>query len=242
MRRPLIGITSSLEKAEYPKTLQLNRLYAEAIYAAGGLPMILPVLEDRESIEETIQRIHGLLLPGGVDVDPLLFHEEPFPGQGRIDPQRDAFELMALKLSYSMKRPCLGICRGCQMIAVALGGTLYQDIEREMKDTMLKHSQEAPYWYPTHSIEIERESILGEIYGSTEAVVNSFHHQAVKDTGPHLYTSAKAPDGIIEAIEHRGDFFFMGVQWHPEHLWEREEETLDLFRTFVKRSKETYTP
>lgn len=239
LKRPLIGIASSIEAGEHPKTLQINSLYAEAISAAGGLPIILPIFQDKTLIREAIERIHGLLLPGGVDVDPLLFHQEPLPGQGRIDPLRDAFELEAIKEIISLKKPCLGICRGCQMITVALEGTLYQDMGQRKDKENLKHSQDAPYWYPTHSILIEEGSLLEKIYGANKASVNSFHHQAIEDPGPYLYASAKATDGIIEAIEYRQETFVMGVQWHPEHLWERDDRALGLFTYFVDQSRET---
>lgn len=200
--------------------------------------MILPIFQDKSLIRESIERIHGLLLPGGVDVDPLIFHQEPLPGQGRIDPLRDRFELEAIKHILTLKKPCLGICRGCQMITVALEGTLYQDIKLREGEERLKHSQDAPYWYPTHSIYIEKGSILEKIYGTNKTVVNSFHHQVIEDPGPYLLVSAKAPDGVIEAIEYRGEASIIGVQWHPEHLWKKDERTLGLFQYFVDRSRE----
>lgn len=234
-QRPFIGITPSQELDQSP-TYKLNSLYAQAIVEAGGLPIILPVLQEKKLIEGLINGIKGLLLSGGVDVNPLLFKEEPHPKMGRIDPYRDFFELEALQIALAQGKPCLGICRGCQVINVALGGTIIQDIPAEKPGT-LKHYQEAPYWHPTHTIQIEEDSLLEGILKGRKRTVNSFHHQGVKDLGRDLKGSAYAPDGIIEAIEHEKDLFIMGIQWHPEHLWQKEEASKALFQALVDRAK-----
>lgn len=237
-RRPIIGITPSLEEENELQNIQLNYIYAAALVEAGGLPVILPPFQEKGLIQECLTRIDGLLLSGGVDVDPLLFQEEPHPRMGRIDPYRDFFELEAVRGIWELKKPCLGICRGCQVINMALGGSIFQDLELQKKEGLLKHTQQAPRWYPTHSVTVKDGSLLHRIYGHSRLVVNSFHHQVVKEPPPHFQIAAWAPDGIIEAIEHTRDPFIIGVQWHPETLWEKDEKTRDLFRYFVNQAKE----
>lgn len=236
-KKPLIGITPSLEEGEDLQNIQLSSLYSQALAAAGGLPLILYPFQEKGLIEEVLTRIDGLLLSGGVDPDPLLFQEEPLPQMGRIDPYRDFFELEAVKGIFHLKKPCLGICRGCQIMNIALGGTIVQDISSEKERDPLKHAQKAPRWYPTHSVKLQRGSILREIYPTSTITVNSFHHQAVKEPAPLFQATAFAPDGTIEAIEYTEDPFIVGVQWHPENMWQKDKGTRELFRYFVDQAR-----
>jgi len=236
-KKPLIGITATQEKGDSPASYQIGRHYVKGIAAVGGTPVILPLLQDKEQIKEMAKRLDGLLISGGVDMDPLIFGEEPHPKMGRIDPERDFFEKNILENFLEEDKAVFGICRGCQIINLVLGGTIYQDITSQMDSELIKHSQNAPRWYPTHSIEVEKGSKLSKVLGDGKIKVNSFHHQAIKEGAPGFFVSARAADGVVEAIESKNGQFLVGVQWHPEHLWERDQKTLALFRMFIDHSR-----
>ncbi|NLM96963.1 MAG: gamma-glutamyl-gamma-aminobutyrate hydrolase family protein [Halanaerobiaceae bacterium] len=233
MRRAVIGISPDhcTEKELY----KLNKAYTEAVNRAGGLAVILPYTADEYLIQEYIRMIDGLLLTGGLDLDPLLFGEEPLPGGGRLDPVRDRFELALIRYADMAGLPVLGICKGCQLMNIARGGTIYQDLYTQ-KPGVLKHLQEAPRWYPTHRIELDHETKLYGIIKKDSLRVNSIHHQAIKDLSPYFRAAARAFDGVIDAIEAREDRFVLGIQWHPESLWENDEGNYRIFKEFVKES------
>lgn len=233
MGKAIIGITPGHDK-EY-KEYHINKCYTEAILSAGGLPVILSVTIDKGIIKEYIEQIDGLLLTGGADVDPLIYGENPLPATGEIDPERDIFELELVKHAYQEKLAILGICKGCQIINIAMGGTLYQDLFNQRKG-ILKHNQEAPRWYPTHRVNIKKDSYLYKIINQETIKVNSIHHQSIKDVSPNFNISAVAEDGVIEAIEIRAQRFILGVQWHPETMWKNSRENFYIFREFVKQS------
>jgi len=217
--RPLIGITCCFNASE--GRAFLARQYIRAVEAAGGLPVLIgPV--DSGLFFPLAERLAGLLLPGGGDVDPVHFGQEPQRGLGSVVPVQDSLELGLTARMKEMGKPVLGICRGAQVINVALGGTLYQDIPRS---------------HVTHGIEVEEGSLLAALLGAGGRRVNSFHHQAVARPAPGLNISAFAADGIIEAIEDaKGQF--LGVQCHPEWLWEEEPCFLALFNWLVEKSRE----
>jgi putative glutamine amidotransferase len=147
----------------------------------------------------------------------------------------DSLELYLARKAVELGIPVLGICRGIQVINVAFGGTLYQDIQAQVRDReVIKHSQSAPVWYPTHEIIIDKSSKVSEAFGSERAVINSFHHQAVKEPASEFKVTSRASDGIIESIEYCGDLFAVGVQWHPELMWQEDRIHLRLFENFVK--------
>lgn len=204
----------------------------EAVISGGGLPILLPASDDNEVAASYLEYIDGLLVPGGGDVDPLRFGQEPRPESGAIFPERDQLEIQLIQAAQRRDLPVLGICRGMQVINIALGGDIYQDLKEV--GSALKHMQEAPRWYPTHSVRIEKGTLLAEAYPTAERRVNSFHHQAVKNLAPGLRASAWAPDGVIEAIESTKHRFLLGVQWHPECMWERDPCAQDLFLRFTK--------
>lgn len=234
--RKLIGITSSQEAAKfYPIEFTLPKLYVRAIEKAGGLPVILPIIEDDpELIREMVERVDGIVLSGGVDVDPLLFGEEPHHDLGRIDPARDFFEMHVAKVALELNKPILGICRGCQMINVVAGGTVIQDIPSAVGvEKVIKHAQNAPRWYVTHTAEIIPGTKLADIFESAELKINSFHHQSVDLPAPGFIVSAKAKDGVIEGIESMNHDYAIGVQWHPELLWEKYPIFTKLFKSLV---------
>lgn len=232
MGRPLIGITTNHSDRE--KELKLSRSYTEAIIAAGGLPVLLPVVTEEEVINAYIARIDGLLLTGGGDMDPLIFGEDPLPESGKLDPLRDNFELELVRKALERDLSILGICKGCQLLNIVLGGSLYQDLYRQ-KPGVLKHNQEAPRWYPTHRVTIEEDSNLYKIVQQQVIKVNSIHHQAIKDVSPNFRVAAYSADGVIEAIEKKEGAFVLGVQWHPESLWANSRENYNIFREFIRQ-------
>jgi putative glutamine amidotransferase len=188
-------------------------------------------------MERILPLLDGLLLSGGVDIDPVHFGEPPLPGMGEIAPERDAFELDLTKRSIQADLPVLAICRGIQVLNIAAGGNIYQDIPSQLTDT-IKHSQLAPRWYASHQVAVERGTKLAGIFPTEAIGVNSFHHQAIKNLAPGFKVNAMAPDGIIEGIESNSNKFVVGVQWHPEGMWEKYPQMLNLFRALVQESTE----
>lgn len=234
--RPVIGITAGFQEEE--KRYHLSADYTEGIYRAGGLPVILPSLPP-EAVPLIVTAIDGLLLSGGGDLDPYHFGEEPSPQTGQISPRRDSFELSIAREALSRRLPILGICRGMQVLNVAGGGTIYQDLSLGIRQP-LKHYQEAPRWYTTHQITIREGSKLAAIFRTTTLRVNSFHHQAVKKVAPDFAPTAWAPDGVIEAIEAVTHPFAIGVQFHPEGMWEKDPLFLELFIALITACSELY--
>lgn len=234
--KKVIGITSSQSHDRPNKVLLLPKLYAQAVENAGGIPLLLPIIDrDKELMAEMLDRIDGLMLSGGVDVDPLLFGEEPHDKMGRIDPERDFFDLELAKMALDKDIPVLGICRGCQVLNIAAGGSIIQDIPSHYgQEKVHKHSQEAPRWYPTHSIKIMKETILEDIFGTNDLKINSFHHQSVKEAGPDFIISGRAKDGVVEAIESTRHKYAVGVQWHPELMWKKNPIFTKLFESLIK--------
>ncbi|GAB6158463.1 gamma-glutamyl-gamma-aminobutyrate hydrolase family protein [Desulfotomaculum varum] len=227
--RPVIGITSSYDR-ESGRTY-LSRYYVEAVQAAGGVPMVLPCILAEDQAEEILAAVNGLLLSGGVDVDPLLFGEQPHPLMGDICPARDRFELALTRLALARDLPVLAICRGIQLLNVAAGGTLWQDVSLAVQQP-LKHDQQAPRWYGTHTIQIQAGSRLAAAWGHS-AVVNSFHHQAVNRVAEGFQVTARSADGIVEGLESNRHTYVVGVQCHPECMYQ-DTRILALFESFVQ--------
>ena len=241
-RRPVIGITGNYEDL----TCKLGKGYYQSVIRAGGVPVVIPPSADKEVLMNTLDHIDALILSGGGDINPLYAGEEPVPGLHGINQERDLPELLITRLAYNRQLPMLGICRGIQTLAVALGGKVCQDIgseELRVKSeefaTAVKHSQDADRSEPTHSVTIEEDSTLFNIYKeklsplssflSPLLYVNSFHHQAVSEPGDKFRVVATAKDGIVEAIESTEFKSIIGVQWHPECM----EEGLPLFQWLV---------
>ena len=232
--RPIIGLTPSLESGE--NKIYTPTSYPKAIIEAGGNPVFFNFTRDPEMIEAYAAMVDGVLFSGGDDVDPSTYGEEQIWGCGDVVPLRDDFEISLLKvlLEKYPEKPILGICRGCQVLNVATGGTLYQDL-RSQKDGCIRHQQQQSSHYASHRAMVEEGSLLHQIYGSTEVMVNSFHHQAVKDLAPGMRLTAVASDGVVEGFEKPDHPYFVGVQWHPERLVERAENAAhwQLFKSFV---------
>ncbi len=241
-RRPVIGITGNYGE----QTCKLGEGYYRQVLKAGGIPLIIPPTADKSAILQTLSRIDGLLLSGGADINPLYCGEEPSSKLGGINAERDLPELLICRLAANRQMPILGICRGIQTMAVALGGKVAQDLSlAQTADgaSPIKHSQEADRSEPTHTVTLEEGSTLRQLFHSPvrcdsvappiSLPVNSFHHQAVSDPGPHFRVSARAKDGIIEAIESSEMKPFIGVQWHPECMG---DDGQPLFRWLVSEA------
>lgn len=209
---PVIGITGNFSDGN----LSLAPGYYASILKAGGIPFIIPPFDDDNILINTLDNIDGLLLTGGGDINPLFLKEEPVKELHSINPHRDRQELLLARLAANRQIPVLGICRGIQVMNAALGGSLYQDIYSQAEGKLIKHSQDLDRAYASHTVRIEEDSLLAKIMGQTTLPVNSFHHQAVKEPAPGFRVSARATDGIIEAIESKEYKSMLGVQWHPE--------------------------
>lgn len=219
---PIIGISSYKSGSSH----MTGHTYVNSVRLAGGVPLIIPVTTDDAHIEAIINVIDGLIMTGGEDFDPLMWYgEEPLRANGEIAPERDEFDVKLIRAAVAKGIPVLGICRGQQLMSIAFGGSLYQDIPSQIPSSYVKHRQgDTPGYYGTHTINIEKGSILAEVTGSNKAVVNSFHHQAIKAMPAGFKVTAKSADGIIEAIERvsplkghaDGGALIFGTQFHPE--------------------------
>ena len=232
--RPIIGISGNFGE----KGLELAEGYYRSVCAAGGIAVALPPIEDSEQILGQLEHVDGILFSGGGDINPLLLGEEPLPQLGGVNPVRDSHELLLARLAYDRGIPMLGICRGLQVLVVALGGTIHQDIKTCLPDSNpLKHSQQMPRFTSSHTITALADSIIGKTLG-TKVAVNSFHHQAVATPGPLLRITATAADGIIEGVESTDFKSVIGVQWHPEcYILNGDTCMLPLFRHFVDEAE-----
>ena len=246
-RQPVIGLTGNFADGD----ARLCEQYYMSVVRAGGTPVIIPPVADKDVIINTLAKIDGLVLTGGGDINPLWAGEEPSPRLHGINHMRDKAELLTVRLAYNRQIPMLGICRGIQTLVTALDGEVDQDIAESFAaahgagraaaaagHSLIKHSQDADRSEPTHTVRISRESVLYSLYKTETLAVNSIHHQAVRASGRRFSVSAKAPDGVIEAIESSEFKPFIGVQWHPEWLGESGQV---LFRWLVDRAREFYT-
>lgn len=245
-RQPVIGLTGNFADGD----ARLCEQYYMSVVRAGGTPVIIPPVADKDVIINTLDKIDGLVLTGGGDINPLWAGEEPSPRLHGINHMRDKAELLTVRLAYNRQIPMLGICRGIQTLVTALDGEVDQDIAESFAaahgagraaaaagHSLIKHSQDADRSEPTHTVRISRESVLYSLYKTETLAVNSIHHQAVRASGRRFSVSAKAPDGVIEAIESSEFKPFIGVQWHPEWLGESGQV---LFRWLVDRARDFY--
>ncbi|MFJ7730301.1 gamma-glutamyl-gamma-aminobutyrate hydrolase family protein [Lysinibacillus sp. NPDC097231] len=229
--KPVIGITAFVED---DLSSGLNAAYSKSIIEAGGIPLIIPLGVEAD-VAQILSLTDGLLLSGGHDVHPFLFGAEPTPKLGKVHPERDSVELALIEAAFIRKMPIFAICRGIQMLNVALGGTVYQDIDSEYHSSkLIKHKQQAARGVATHYVNVTPNTLLHSIIEEEKIAVNSFHHQAVNVLAENLIVAAKSSDGIIEALVHEELPFCLGVQWHPEEqAISGDEVAKKLFTAFV---------
>lgn len=234
-RQPVIGITGNFGE----KGCELAEGYFESVLKAGGIPFVIPPFEDKDALIGVLDHIDGLLLSGGGDLNPLFVREEPIPQLHSVNYKRDLAELLLIKLAYDRQIPILGICRGIQLLAAALGGTVYQDIYTQCPASPFGHDQQLDRRYASHTVQATADgTLLKSLMGEQPFPVNSFHHQAVKETGPRLKVAATSPDGIIEAVESAEYKSVLGVQWHPECFILRQDTSMmPLFKWLVTEAE-----
>lgn len=234
--RPRIGITMRIELET--DRFYLSRYYSEAVEAAGGAPVHISLIPHREYIAALMDGLDGILLPGSdSDVDPLRYGHDPHPQLGSVHPLKDETDALVLEEIERRRAPLLAICFGMQILNVARGGTLIQDIRSELPEA-IKHQQGAPRDRRSHRVRLLEGSVLAELAGSESALVNSHHHQAVATVGRELVATAWTSDGLVEALEDpRGDRFALAVQWHPEIAWARDDFSRAIFERFVESAR-----
>jgi putative glutamine amidotransferase len=241
-RVPVIGLISHRDQSAMWSGYELygqGLAYARALALAGGAPVLIPLELGEDAWRQIYERIDGLLFPGGADVNPAYYHEERHPRLGQVDDGLDQAELTFARWALEDLMPVLAICRGIQLINVAAGGTLYQDLPSQLPDAF-PHACSAPTYpreYRAHPVEVVPGSRVASAMGVLSAKVNSRHHQAVKGVAPGFEVTARAPDGVIEGIEHREAPHMVGVQWHPESLAANDPQMLGLFRALVEASR-----
>jgi len=239
--QPLIGITTA--RFQSPSTGWLyNRAYVaiiEAVADAGGLPVMIPVSVSDDVLRAIYARVDGVLLPGGGDIDPVFYNAAKHPNTGEADDARDHAEITVARWAVEEDLPLLGICRGHQVLNVALGGTLVQDIPAQVA-TDITHDfpSNVPRGNPAHPVQIDPTSRLASILRTTSPVVNSLHHQSVETAPPNACVTAYAPDGVVEALELPDKHFVLSVQWHPEDMYTENDSMRRLFRAFVEAARE----
>lgn len=241
MKKPIIGISGSMIQeqsgafAGYPHAY-VNQDYVTSVIKNGGVPFIIPVNQDLTVIKRQVDQIDGLILTGGHDVDPHNYHEEPLPKLEATWPARDKFEFTLIKLSCQKTIPILGICRGIQIINTYYGGSLYQDSSYRPKTTY-RHNQVVNPPQVTHTVKLEPNSKLAQIFGSSKFLVNSFHHQLINQLAPNFKATAHAGDGVIEGIEAQDYPYLIGIQWHPEMLHNSEPQmNQKIFGSLIKQA------
>jgi putative glutamine amidotransferase len=245
-RRPIIGITTQTLQAidgipgGLPQSDVMNQRYYIAVALAGGAPVLIPLLDDEpEALRAAFDACDGVLIPGGVDVDPQHFNEAPHPRLGRTDAARDRVEMQVTRWAIDDQKPLLGLCRGLQVMNVTLGGSLWQDLEEQYPNA-IKHDYFPNYGFErdhlAHEVALEKGSRLRRLMELDRIPVNSMHHQGIKALAPSLAPSAYAPDGLIEAVESTNDHFMVGVQWHPEVFEMTDPHTRHVFREFISAS------
>lgn len=241
MTKPIIGITSDtsfLERTDEYRGLEINysqKVFSDAIFQAGGIPYMIP-MNAGEYVEDVMSVIDGLILIGGHDVSPLVYKQEPRKKIGTIKPNRDTNDAVLFQGAVEKGIPVLGVCRGLQLINALLGGSLHQDLS-EYEGISIQHDQKAKPEYMTHSISVDQDSYTSRLVDD-QSLVNSIHHQIVNELAPGLKASAWSQDKVIEAFESTEDIpLIIGVQWHPEVLFERDPAHLRAFSDLVQRAE-----
>jgi putative glutamine amidotransferase len=234
-RSPIIGLSMRLDLEN--ERFYLGRDYSEAIESFGGTPLHISLIPKKEYVRKIALNLDGILLPGSdTDVDPLRFGEEPHPKLKKVIFEKDETDILLLNEAENLGIPVLAICFGMQVLNVSRAGTLFQDINSEVPN-FLKHEQGIPRSRNSHSLNIEKGSLLSRLKTSENTQVNSHHHQSIKSIGRNLRATAWAKDGVIECIEDtRKDRFALGVQWHPELSWKNDSLSKNIFQIFVSEA------
>lgn len=245
--RPIIGITTQTLEAvagALPRCWVMSQRYVDVLTSVGAIPWIIPLSHDMTTLRAVYERLDGVFLPGGVDMDPDQYRESRLPECGVSDPDRDRVEVALVRWAMAERKPVLAVCRGVQVLNVAAGGTLYQDLA-DWCHAAIKHD----YWPMepkqrqdlVHDVTIEPGTELASIIGAGAATVNSMHHQGIKKLAPGLVVNARAPDGLIEGVEGQDEGYLIGVQWHPEELVESDPAMRRLFESFIESAR-AYQP
>jgi putative glutamine amidotransferase len=236
--RPLVAVTTSITPATdgRPERANLNSTYLNAIQAAGGVPILVTPQFNEPTVAEVMHQVSGLVLTGGGDVYPALYGEAPHENTVGVSIPRDRTEIEALRFALERRLPVLAICRGMQLLNVALGGSLYQDLPSQCPSD-ISHSQTGSGAHTrdetTHAVRVETASCLAAVFGASELATNSMHHQALKALGEGIRAVAWAPDGVVEGVEMPAERWVLGVQWHPEELFAAHHHARRLFEAFV---------
>ncbi len=241
MPSPLIGITGSRNGPADPLrrfTCSLSEPYIAAVQAAGGLPLVIPPILDEDQLHDLFARIDGLLLSGGGDIDPAIFGQSRHPATHHISPERDRTDLALARWALAKDKPALAICRGIQVMNVAAGGTLVQDIPDQISEAV-SHSfrDDVPRDHIAHTVQVDSGTSLAGLVGASQVSTNSWHHQSCQAPGRDIVYTAWAPDGVVEAAEAAGRRFAIFVQWHPEEMFGSRPDMLALFRGLVEASR-----
>lgn len=240
-KKKIFGVSTNTDLKSFfenTKSIGVANHYVASIELAGAIPILLPPVNERSDIEAQLQMIDVLVMSGGNDIDPRHYGEEQSELLGELSPNRDAYELELIKIAHQKGIPVFGICRGLQLINVAFGGSLYQDIS-EFPTKTVDHNQEGRGDIPVHSVKIEESSLLKKIVRNEILATNSFHHQAIKDLSPQFKVNARTEDGLIEGIECTEGAPILAVQWHPELMTATDPLSLKLFQYFVNLPRES---
>lgn len=231
MKKPWIGVLPLVD--EEKESYWMLPGYMKGIEEAGGLPVMLPLVSEEKALEQITEAMDGFLFTGGPDISPEHYGSERMPVCGKSSRERDEMELRLFKMVFAQDKPALGICRGMQLMNVALGGTLYQDLPSE-HPSEIRHRQSSPYDVPAHIVKLAEESPLSQLLGEREIAVNSCHHQAVREISARLSPMAVSPDGLTEAVYAPGSSFVWAVQWHPEFNYLVEKSSRMIFKAFME--------
>jgi len=234
---PIIGILTSIlvmDSGTFPGMERsfVNHDYISAIESAGGIPVLLPVVKGAEAIRRQVESVDALVLPGGYDPNPLLYGENPGRTMGFIFPEVDEHQLAAIRVADASGKPMLGICRGLQILNIAFGGSLHQDVSLA-PDSYVQHLQKSRRHSPGHEVSLTEGTFLADVFGRSMIVTNSFHHLAVNKVAPDFIVNAVACDGIVEGIERHRGTPVVAVQWHPEMMFEMHPHMLEIFKGFM---------
>ncbi len=228
--RPIIGLMPLWD--EKKDSVWMLPGYMEGISRAGGIPVVLPLSDDEEVLEQVVNMCDGFLFTGGHDVSPCIYGEDPLSCVESCK-ERDDMEMIVLSKAIEYDKPVLGICRGIQFINAALGGTLYQDLPAQ-RSSSVEHHQSPPYDIPVHDVLLEKDTPLYRCLGTEKLSVNSYHHQAVKDLAKDLSVMALSEDGLVEALYRKESRFLWAVQWHPEFSYKTDKNSIKIFKAFIE--------